>query len=115
MESSDFENSKVYVAIEVVDYSPKSVVVKNILSKVTGNVRIVSIDTGETIQERASSFETLIQVIDGKAEVVIDNISSFLEGGNFIIIPAHTLNSIHAREKFKMITTIIKSGYEEIA
>ena len=115
MESSDFENSKVYVATKAIDYSPKSVIVKNILSKVTGNIRIVSIDVDETIQGKVSSFDTLIHVIDGKAEVVIDNNSNFLEQGNFIIIPAHALNSIHARERFKMITTLIKSGYEEVA
>ena len=114
MESSDFEKSKVYVAREVADYSPRSIVIKNILSKVTGNVRIVSIDVGEIIQEKALSFDMLVHVLDGKAEIVIDNISSFLEGGNFIIIPAHSLHSIHAKEKFKMITTVIKSGYEEV-
>jgi len=115
MESSEFKKSKVYVAIEVIDYKPNSVVIKNILSKITGNVRIVSIDSGERTQQKISSFDTLIQVIDGKADVVIDETPNFLEVGHFIIVPAHSSNSIHAREKFKMITTIIKSGYEEVA
>jgi len=115
MESSEFEKSKVYVAREVIDYTPNSVVIKNILSRITGNVSIVSIDSGERTQEKISSFDTLIQVLDGKAEVVIDETSNFLEGGHFIIVPAHSSNFIHAREKFKMIITIIKSGYEEVA
>jgi hypothetical protein len=32
--------------------------------------------------------------------------------GQSIIIPAHRPNIIKANERFKMISTIIKSGYE---
>jgi hypothetical protein len=35
-----------------------------------------------------------------------------LDTGQSIIIPAHTRNIIKANERFKMISTIIKSGYE---
>lgn len=115
MENSEFEKSKVYVAVEVIDYAINSVVIKNILSKITGSVSIVSVDSGERTQEKISSFDTLIQVLDGKAEIVINETSNFLEGGHFIIVPAHSSNFIQAKEKFKMMITIIKSGYEEVA
>ena len=49
---------------------------------------------------------------DGKAEVVIDGKSNLLQTGESIIIPAHRPNSIKANERFKMISTIITSGYE---
>jgi hypothetical protein len=35
-----------------------------------------------------------------------------LDIGQSIIIPAHTANTVKANVRFKMISTIIKSGYE---
>jgi quercetin dioxygenase-like cupin family protein len=69
-------------------------------------------DTGEELTEKTSPFDTFIQVIDGKAEIIIDKISYFLNTGQSIIIPAHSSNIVKANERFKMISTIIKSGYE---
>ncbi len=46
-------------------------------------------------------------------EVVIDSKSKMLKTGEGIIIPAHTSHNVKANERFKMISTSIKSGYEE--
>jgi quercetin dioxygenase-like cupin family protein len=37
----------------------------------------------------------------------------FLKLGEGIIIPAHAKHGFNANEQFKMISTVIKSGYEE--
>jgi quercetin dioxygenase-like cupin family protein len=80
---------------------------------VTGNVSVVSFDSGEGLAEKTSAYDTFIQVIDGKAEIEIEGDSHFLDTGQSIIIPAHRRNSIKANERFKMLSTIIKSGYED--
>jgi quercetin dioxygenase-like cupin family protein len=64
------------------------------------------------LTEKISPFDTFVQIIDGKAEIVIDGISSFLVTGKSIIIPAHVSNTVKANERFKMISNVIKSGYE---
>jgi len=43
---------------------------------------------------------------------VINENSKMLQTGEAIIIPAHTPHSVMANERFKMISTVIKSGYE---
>jgi quercetin dioxygenase-like cupin family protein len=78
-------------------------------------VSAISIDSGEALMEKTSPFDTFIQVIEGHAEVLIDGKSSELATGQSIIIPAHARNTIKANERFKMISTIIKSGYEEVS
>ncbi|MBK8703074.1 MAG: cupin domain-containing protein [Saprospiraceae bacterium] len=108
----DYEKSKVFIIVEIIEYVPNSVVIKTIIKKTTGNVSAVSFDSGEALTEKISPFDTFIQVIDGKAEVLIDDKSNLLNTGDSIIIPAHTRNTIKANERFKMISTIIKSGYE---
>jgi len=113
MKTAELEKSKTHILIEIVEYVPNSVVTKTIIRKTTGNVTIVAIDTGEALSEKTSPFDTFIQIIEGNAEVVIDSKSSLLKTGEGIIIPAHTSHNVKANERFKMISTIIKSGYEE--
>lgn len=109
---AEVDKSKVLIIVEIIEYVSHSVLSKTIIKKLTGNVVVTSFDTGEGLTERISPFETFAQIIDGKAEIVIDGHSNILETGQSIIIPAHTSNTIKANERFKMISTIIKSGYE---
>ncbi len=114
MENVEAEKSKVLIVVEIIEYIPNSVVIKTIIKKSTGNVSVVSFDSGEALSEKISPFDTFIQVIDGKAEIVINGDSNLLETGQSIIIPAHSRNTIKANVRFKMISTIIKSGYEDV-
>lgn len=115
LENSSFEKSIAFILVEVLDYVPHSVLIKTILKKNTGNVSAVSFDSGETLSEKISPFDIFIQVIDGKAEIIINDCSSLLETGESIIIPAHCRSTIKANVRFKMLSTLIKSGYEEIS
>lgn len=113
MDNSGIDKSKAHILIEIIEYVPNSVVTKTIIKKTTGNISVVAIDTGEVLAEKISPFDTFIQIIEGKAEVIINGKSNMIQIGQAIIIPAHTSNSVKANERFKMISTIIKSGYEE--
>jgi len=109
----EVEKSKAFIIVEIIEYIPNSVVIKTIIKKTTGNVSVISIDSGEMLSEKISPFDSFIQVIDGKAEIEIDAKNNILKTGESIIIPAHSRHTIRATVRFKMISTIIKSGYEE--
>ena len=111
-QSPELEKSKSHIIVEIIEYMANSVVIKTIIKKSTGNVSIMSFDNGEGLTEKTSPFDTFVQIIEGKAEIVIDKESNFLESGQGIIIPAHSSNYIKPNGRFKMISTIIKSGYE---
>ena len=115
MENIGINRSEAFNIVDILEYLPKSVVIKSILRKTTGSVTAVSFDSGEVLVGKKSPFDTLIQIIEGKSEIIIDDQSNLLESGQSIIIPAHTSNTIKANVRFKMISTIIKSGYEEIS
>ncbi len=112
MQTTEIEKSKTHILIEIIEYVPNSVVSKTIIRKTTGNISVVAIDTGETLAEKISPFDTFLQIIEGKAEIVIDEKPNILQTGQGIIIPAHISNTVKANERFKMISTVIKSGYE---
>ena len=113
LKNLEVEKSKVFIISDNLEYIPNSVVIKTILRKSTGNISASAFDSGETLTGRVSPFDILIQVMDGKAEVVIDDESSLLETGQFIIIPANSRNTLKANIRFKILSTIIKSGYED--
>jgi quercetin dioxygenase-like cupin family protein len=112
MDRIEVEKAKAIIIVEIIEYVPNAVVIKTIIKKSTGNISAVSFDMGEVLTEKIIPFDTFVQIIDGKAEIIIDGKSNLLNTGQSIIIPAHTPNIVKANERFKMISTIIKSGYE---
>jgi quercetin dioxygenase-like cupin family protein len=111
---SEIEKSMTHILIDILAYVPNSTISKTIISKTTGTISVFAIDTGEIQAEKVSPFDTFIQIIEGTAEVIIEDKFNTLQAGQGIIIPAHASHIIKANERFKMISTIIKSGYEGI-
>ncbi|MEX2351371.1 MAG: cupin domain-containing protein [Balneolaceae bacterium] len=111
--NQEIEKSKTHIIVEIIEYIPNSVVIKTIINKTTGNISAVSFDSGEALSEKTSPFDTFIQIIDGEAVINIDGHAHKLGVGESIIIPAHSPNVIKAIVRFKMISTLIKRGYEE--
>jgi quercetin dioxygenase-like cupin family protein len=112
MRITDIDKSKAMITVEIIEYELHSVISKTIINKTTGIVSVMSFDIGEALVEKIIPFDAYAQIIDGKAEIIIDGISFILMTGESIVIPAHTANIVKANERFKMILTIIKSGYD---
>jgi quercetin dioxygenase-like cupin family protein len=112
MENVELEKSVTHITVEIIEYIPNSVVIKTILKKSTGNISVMSFDSGEGLTEKTTPFDTFAQIIDGQAEIVISGKSNFLLTGESIVIPAHAPNFVRPNGRFKMILTVIKSGYE---
>ena len=110
---SEIKKSNPHIIIEIIEYVPNSVVSKTIIKKTTGNITVSSFDEGEELAEKISPFDNYIQIIDGTAEVVINNKVYKHRLGEGIVIPAHAAHCFNANEQFKMISTVIKSGYED--
>jgi quercetin dioxygenase-like cupin family protein len=112
MDMIEIEKSKALITVEIIEYVHNSVVIKTILKKSTGNISVMSFDSGEGLTEKTTPFDTFVQIIEGKAEIVISGKSNFLQSGESIVIPAHSANFVRPNGRFKMIQTVIKSGYE---
>jgi quercetin dioxygenase-like cupin family protein len=112
MDISELEKSKIHITVEIIEYIPNSVVIKTILKKTTGNISVMSFDNGEGLTEKTTPFDSFIQVIEGQADIVIKGQSHLLKTGESIVIPAHASNLIRPNGRFKLVQTVIKSGYE---
>jgi quercetin dioxygenase-like cupin family protein len=113
MDKSSIEKEKTHIIIEIIEYMPNAVLSKTIIKKITGNITASSFDAGEELAEKLSPFDTYIQIIDGVAELTINGTEFKLKQGDGIIIPAHSSHRFHAEQQFKMLSTVIKSGYED--
>src|ERR1700729_2926234 len=88
VENIELEKSMAHIIVEIIEYVPNSVVIKTIIKKSTGNISVMSFDSGEGLTEKTSPFDTFAQIIEGRADIVINNVSHLLETGMGIIIPA---------------------------
>ena len=103
-----------YIVVEIIEYVPNAVLSRTIIKKASGNVTVSSVDAGEELSEKSTPYDNFIQIIDGTAELYLDKKKHTLKLGTGIVIPAHTVHSFNASEQFKMISTIIKSGYDSV-
>ena len=113
MTSPEVEKEKSHIIVEIIQYIPNAVLSKTILKKLTGNITVSSFDAGEELAEKTSPFDNYIQIIDGTAEIIINGKTHKLTLGQGIIIPAHAKHCFNANVQFKMLSTIIESGYED--
>ena len=109
----EIEKTTPHIIVEIIEYIPNSVLSKTIIKKTTGNVTVTSLDEGEELAEKTLPFDNYIQIIDGEAQLTINDKKYKLRLGEGITIPAHAKHCFNAKEQFKMISTIIKSGYED--
>lgn len=113
MSETELEKSKAHITVEIIEYITNAVVIKTILKKSTGSISVMSFDDGEGLTEKTTPFDSFAQIIEGNAEIVIAGKSNLLQTGESIVIPAHQANFIRPNGRFKMVLTVIKSGYEE--
>ncbi|MBM2816653.1 MAG: cupin protein [Ignavibacteria bacterium] len=111
MHNIEIIKSQPLMLLDIIEYESQSIVSRTILKKNTGNVCVMSFDISEGLVEKTIPFDTFIQIIEGRAEIEIDSKIFILDKGSSIVIPAHSPHIIKANEKFKMISTIIKDGY----
>ena len=108
----EIEKGIAHIVIELIEYEHNSTVSKSIMKKATGSIDALSFEKGEGLNEKTSPFDTYAQIIDGSAIIEIDGKASILKTGDGILIPAHKPSHIKPNGRFKLILTVIKSGYE---
>lgn len=94
--------------LELVAYAPGAVVSKQIIKKETGNVTLFAFDKGEGLSEHTAPFDALVQVLDGKVEILIGGEPYVLTVGESVVMPAGIPHALKALEQFKMLLTMIK-------
>jgi quercetin dioxygenase-like cupin family protein len=108
MENKAFPRAEKFSMTDKVAYAEGSIVSKIIIRNERGNVTLFAFDKGELLSEHTAPYDAIVQVLDGKGEVVIDGKVFELNVGESIIMPANVRHAVVAVEQFKMLLTMIK-------
>ena len=108
METPLFNHSTILAFNEKIEYSIEGIVSKRVIQKDKGNVTLFAFDKGQKLSEHSAPFDALIQVLEGKAEILINRVPFEVTAGQAIIMPANIPHAVNAVEKFKMLLIMIK-------
>ncbi len=95
--------------LSLINYQEGSVVSRTLIDKNTGTVTLFAFDKGQGLSEHAASFDALVHVLDGDAEVTITGKPIILRPGEMTIIPANQPHALVAKTRFKMLLIMIKA------
>ncbi|MEI6124694.1 MAG: cupin domain-containing protein [Bacteroidota bacterium] len=109
MEKNEFETGQVFSFADLVNYASGAVVSRTIIKKPTGTVTVFAFDQGEGLSQHTAPFDAMVSIVDGMAEIFIDQKPYRLQAGQNIIMPANVPHALVAVEKFKMVLTMIKT------
>ncbi|MDH5610499.1 MAG: cupin domain-containing protein [Cyclobacteriaceae bacterium] len=107
--SNEISASTQFTPVDQIEYMDHSVVSKTIIKKPAGNITLFAFDKGEGLAEHSSPHEAIVQLLDGKAEIMIGGTPYLLGSGQCIILPANVPHALKANERFKMMLTMIKN------
>jgi quercetin dioxygenase-like cupin family protein len=91
-----------------IEYSREGIISRQIVRNNAGNVTLFSFDEGQSLSEHTISFDQIIQVLEGEANVIISGRENILTAGEAMIMPANEPHALKAVRKFKMILITLK-------
>ncbi len=109
MSGTTFEKSKIYPLKTSVDYAEGSIVSKIVSKNDAGNITFFAFDEGQNLSEHTAPFDALVQVVEGEAVIIINQVEYVLKEGDLVIMPANIPHAVEARKKFKMMLTMLKA------
>ncbi len=92
----------------LLDYAPGAVVSRTLAKSKAGTLTVFAFDRGEELSEHTAPFDAYVQVLDGRAELVIGGESTLPEAGETVLMPAHVPHAVKAIEPMKMLLIMIR-------
>lgn len=103
---------RLFIIIELLEYTPGKDVTKTIIRKTDNNVTAVSFISDDAFTENVAAVNTYIQVLEGTIELVVNERPTTVESGNSITVLAHVRKQLIAKEAFKITSTVIKTIHD---
>src|SRR5512136_2116192 len=93
---------------EYVQYAAGSIVSRALVQKPVGSITLFAFDAGQGLNEHTAPYDAYVQILDGEGEVVIGGQVVYPKCGETVLIPANVPHSVNARQRFKMLLTMIR-------
>jgi quercetin dioxygenase-like cupin family protein len=106
--SNSFSSANILNFANLVEYSANGIISKRVIDRSSGTITLFSFDKDQKLSEHTAPFDALVQVIEGKAEIIIAGKKFIVSAGESIILPVGVVHAVNAVQKFKMLLTMIK-------
>jgi len=93
----------------LVDYAADSVVSKTIIDKPVGTLTLFAFDAGQGLSEHQAPYDAVVQIVEGTGIIVISGKQIKSPAGSIIIMPANIPHAVKAKQRFKMLLTMIRA------
>lgn len=90
-----------------VQYLDGQIVSKTLAQNSHHSLTLFAFDKGEEISAHDSEGDAMVLALDGEGLITIDGKEHPLKAGEAIIMPATIPHAVFARERFKMLLTVI--------
>ena len=74
MVDEDIKSKALFVE-GLIDYQDNSVVSRELIKKELGTVTIFAFDKGQGLSEHSAPFDAMVQIVDGEAEITIEQLT----------------------------------------
>lgn len=95
--------------VEAIQYQDDAIVSRTIIKSDAGNVTLFAFAKGQELSEHTAPFDALVHILDGKAEIRINQVVHAVNAGELLIMPANEPHALKAIQPFKMLLTMIKA------
>jgi len=93
----------------LVDYATDSIVSKTIIDKSAGTLTLFAFDAGQCLSEHQAPYDAVVQIVDGTGIMVVNGKRIKSPTGSIIILPANVPHAVKAKQRFKMLLTMIRA------
>jgi quercetin dioxygenase-like cupin family protein len=93
----------------LVEYATDSIVSKTIIDKSVGTITLFAFDTGQGLSEHQAPYDAFVQIVEGSAVLTIGGKKVEAAAGQIVIMPANVPHAVQAKERFKMLLTMIRA------
>jgi quercetin dioxygenase-like cupin family protein len=99
--------------IELVQ-NAEGAIVSRVLAKTNGgSVTLFAFDAGQSLSEHTAPFDALVQVVDGRLDLVIGGAPVTVGPGEIVRMPADVPHSLQAPEPSRMLLTMLRDLKQE--
>ena len=88
-------------------YLPGQIVSRTLAQNDRVSMTLFSFAKDEEISTHASSGDAMVQVLEGKAQIIVDGTAFEVMKGETLVMPAEKPHSLRAVEPFKMLLTVV--------
>ena len=104
----ELAGAEVVGVCDLVNVQDGAVVSRTLLKRGGGVVTLFAFDEGQALSEHTTTFDAVVQVLEGEAEIQVSGKNVRVNAGEIILLPANQPHAVKASSRFKMLLTMIR-------